>query len=384
MMILRRGPDAGNAPDAGLIPGVGWDFIASSPVGAAARWAGRIQSLMVRLKDIAAEAGVSVMTVSKALRDKPDLSSATKTRIQALARQMGYVPDVSASGLRNRKTRLLGLVIPAPTDPVYSRVLLALENQAYERGYDLLVAYSLGNTEREESVIRRFMARRVDGVFIAPVYRMASSAPIYDDLAKQAVPTVLLGHKAAFCQGFTNVETDDLGASGAMTRHLLSLGHRRIAFLAGPTHSPWAQERLEGYRRALREAGVVPDDQLVFHAGSTVEEGAAAALQFIQENPGATALQAANDLVAIGAADALLNQGVRIPQDLSVAGFGNVLVSEFFRVPLSTVRQPKLRLGSVAMDLMQRLIDGERPASVRIPAQTVFRASTAPVEVPGT
>lgn len=326
-------------------------------------------------------AGVSVMTVSKALRDKPDLSSSTKTRIQSLARQMGYVPDVSASGLRNRKTRLLGLVIPAPTDPVYSRVLLALENQAYERGYDLLVAYSLGNPDREDSVIRRFMSRRVDGVFIAPVYRMAESAPIFDDLVKQSIPTILLGHRAPFCRQFANVETEDLGASDGITRHLLALGHRRIAFFAGPTHSPWAQERLEGYRRALRDAGVASDDRLVFHAGSTVEEGAAAALQFIQENPGATAIQAANDLVAIGAADALLNQGIRIPQDLSVAGFGNVLVSEFFRVPLTTVRQPKLRLGSVAMDLMQKILDGGRPQSVRMPAEVVHRASTGPAPV---
>jgi DNA-binding LacI/PurR family transcriptional regulator len=336
-------------------------------------------ALMVRLKDIAAQAGVSVMTVSKALRDKPDLSSSTKARIQALARQLGYVPDASASGLRNRKTRLLGLVIPAPTDPVYSRVLLALENQAYERGYDLLVAYSLGNPDREESVIRRFMSRRVDGVFVAPVYRMTASAPIYDDLVKQAIPTVLLGHRAPFCRQFTNVETDDLGASDSITRHLVSLGHRRIAFFAGPTHSPWAQERLEGHRRALRDSGIPLDDRLVFHAGSTVEEGAAAALQFIQESPGATAIQAVNDLVAIGAADALLNQGVRIPQDLSVAGFGNVLVSEFFRVPLTTVRQPKLRLGSVAMDLMQKILEGERPQTVRMPAEIVHRASTGPV-----
>lgn len=333
---------------------------------------------MVRLKDIAAVAGVSVMTVSKALRDKHDLSTATKSKIQALARQMGYVPDASASGLRNRKTRLLGLVIPAPTDPVYSRVLLALENQAYERGYDLLVAYSLGNPEREESVLRRFMSRRVDGVFIAPVYRMATSAAIYEDLLKQAIPTVLLGHRAPFCERFANVETEDLDASDAMTRHLISLGHRRIAFFAGPTHSPWAQERLEGHRRALRDAGLPLDDRLVFHAGSTVEEGAAAALQFIQENPGATAIQAVNDLVAIGAGDALLNQGVRIPQDLSIAGFGNVLVSEFFRVPLTTVRQPKLRLGSVAMDLLQKMLDGERPQSVRMPAEPVHRASTGP------
>lgn len=334
---------------------------------------------MVRLKDIAEVAGVSVMTVSKALRDKPDLSAGTKSRIQALARQMGYVPDASASGLRNRKTRLLGLVIPAPTDPVYSRVLLALESQAHERGFDLLLAHSLGQAEREDQVVRRFMSRRVDGVFIAPVYRLADSVPIYEDLIKQGIPTVLLGHRAPFCRQFVNVETDDLAASGAVTRHLISLGHRQIAFLAGPSHSPWAQERIEGYRRGLREAGIPVEDRLIFHAGSTVEEGAAAALQFIQENPGATAIQAVNDLVAIGAADALLNQGVRIPQDLSMAGFGNVLVSEFFRVPLTTVRQPKLRLGSVAMELMQKLLDGDRPEPVRIPAELTVRASTGPI-----
>lgn len=336
---------------------------------------------MVRLKDIAEVAGVSVMTVSKALRDKPDLSSATKARIRALADQMGYVPDVSASGLRNRTTRLMGLVIPAPTDPVYSRVMLALEGHAHELGYDLLLAHSLGKADREEAVIRRLMARRVDGLFIAPVYRMAKTVPVYEDLKKQGLPMVILGHRAPFCQGFVNVETDDIGASEAVTKHLFELGHRRIAFLGGPANSPWAQERIEGYRRAHRDAGVALDDKLIFNAGSTVDEGAAAALQLIHENPGATAVQAANDLVAIGAANALLNQGIRIPQDLSVAGFGNVLVSEYFRVPLTTVRQPKLRLGAVAMDLMQKIMAGEPAQPARLPAELTIRASTGAVPI---
>jgi DNA-binding LacI/PurR family transcriptional regulator len=223
------------------------------------------------------------------------------------------------------------------------------------------------------------MARRVDGLFVAPVYRMAKSAAIYEDLRKQGIPVVLLGHSAPFCEGFVHVETDDVNASASVTRHLLDLGHRRIAFLAGPMNSPWALERLEGYRRAHRDLGIPMDDHLVFNAGSTVEEGASAVLQLIQENPGATAIQAVNDLVAIGAADALLNQGVRIPQDLSVAGFGNVLVSEFFRVPLTTVRQPKLRLGAVAMELMQKLLVGEPAQSVRMPAELTLRTSTGPV-----
>ncbi len=333
---------------------------------------------MVRLKEIAQAAGVSVMTVSKALRDKPDLSKATKARIRALAEQMGYVPDISASGLRRGCTRLFGLVIPATTDPVYARIMLALEEAAFEHGYDLLLAHSLGKPEREEQVIRRFLSRRVDGLFLAPVYRMESQAPVYAELRRHGIPTVLLGHRPAFAEGFIHVETDDLSASAAATRHLVELGHRRIAFLAGPMVAPWATERLEGYRQALREAGIQPEDRWVFGAGATIDSGAAAALQFIQENPGVTAIQGVNDLVAIGAAGALLDQGVRIPGDLSVVGFGNILTSEHFRVPLTTVRQPKLRLGSVAMDCMLRLLRHEAVQSARLPAQVITRASTAP------
>ncbi len=333
---------------------------------------------MVRLKEIAEAAGVSVMTVSKALRDKPDLSVATKVRIRALAAQMCYVPDLWASGMRNRTSRLLGLVIPAATDPVFARIMFALEQSAQELGYDLVYTQSFGKSDREESVLRRLLARRADGIFVSPVYRMEPNAPIYDELHRRGMPLVILGHRAPFCSQFVNVETDDVTASAALTRHLIELGHRQIAFFAGPMVAPWAQERLEGHRRALREAGIAVDDRLVFNAGSTMEEGAAAALQFIQENPGATAIQAVTDLVAIGAANTLLGQGLRIPEDLSIVGYGNVQLSEFFRVPLTTVRQPKLRLGTVAAETMQHLLRGEPVQARRLPAEILIRASTAP------
>ena len=331
---------------------------------------------MVRLKEIALAAGVSVMTVSKALRDKPDLSVATKARIRALADEMGYVPDLSASGLRNRTSRLFGLIIPATTEPIYARVQMAIEQNAQELGYDLLFAQSLGKPEREEAALRRFLARRVDGIFVSPVYRRPNTSHFFSELQRRNLPTVILGHKAPFCHEFANVETDDVAASQAATRHLIELGHERIAFFAGPGASPWAQERLAGYRRALRESGLPDSDHLIFNAGSTVEEGSAAALQFIGENAAATAIQAVNDLVAIGASNTLLNQGVRIPQDLAVVGFGNILTSEFFRVPLTTVRQPKLRLGAVAVDLMLDLLRGKPPVTRRLAAELIVRTSS--------
>src|SRR5438876_7787125 len=182
---------------------------------------------MIRLKDIAARAGVSVMTVSKALRDGPDVSAETKTRIKLLAQQMGYVPDSSAQGLRNRTTKLFGLAVSSLTNPIYSRMVLAIEERAYTLGYEILFAQTLNIPEREEACIRRFLSRRVDGLFICPVYRMAAEARIYRELASRRVPTVLLGHSAPFCNQFISVATDDLLASYAATQHLLKLGHRR-------------------------------------------------------------------------------------------------------------------------------------------------------------
>jgi len=331
---------------------------------------------VTRLKDIAQRAGLAVMTVSKALRDKPDVSAATKTRVKLLAEQMGYVPDSSAQGLRTRETRLFGLVISSMTNPIYSRVVLAIEERAYELGYDVLLAHTLNLPEREETCLRRLISRRVSGLFISPVYRMAAVAPIYQELLTRRIPTVLLGHTAPFCNQFVNVETDDLLASYAITRHLLKLGHRRIAFFAGPPATPWTQERFEGYRRALRESGLDVDDRLVFQAGRTIEDGAKAALQMINESSDATAVQAVNDVVAVGCAETLLDQGLKIPEDISVAGFGNILLGAHFRVPLTTTRQPKFGLGSAAVDAMQVLLRGQRPESKRLSAELIVRAST--------
>jgi DNA-binding LacI/PurR family transcriptional regulator len=288
------------------------------------------------------------------------------------------MPDSVAQGLRTRTTKLFGLIISTVTNPIFARVVVALEERAYEMGYDIILAHSLNIPEREDAVIRRLLSRRVDGFFIVPVYRLATTVPIYEELHRRATPTVMLGHCAPFCGQFVNVETDDLKASFLATQHLIELGHKRIAYFAGPSPAPPSQERLEGYRRALREAQIEPDDRLIFNAGNTIEEGEAAALQLLNESPHATAVQCVNDLVAIGAATVFLGQGLRIPQDLSVVGFGNVLISEHFRVPLTTVRQPKLRLGMAAMDAMIKLMRGVRPDSVRLPAQLVVRASTAP------
>jgi len=334
---------------------------------------------MVRLKDIAGRAGVSLMTVSKALRDEPDVSEATKARIKSLAQQMGYVPDSSAQGLRTRTTKLLGLLIPSTTDPFLARTVLAIEERAHDLGYDLLLMHTLNVPEREEYCIRHMLARRVDGMFISPVYRIEPEARIYKELAAQKARVVLLGPAAPFCNQFPSIHVDDLIGSYMAAQHLVKLGHKRIAFLAGPLAAPWSHARFEGYRRALREGGMDVDDSLVFQAGSTTDDGVKAASQMLSEGCKATAVQAAHDLVAIGFADTLLNQGVKIPRDISIVGFGNTITSEYFRVPMTTIRQPKYRLGLAAVEAMQQLLRGQRAETKRLAAELIVRASTAPL-----
>lgn len=331
---------------------------------------------MVRLVDIAERVGLSVMTVSKALRDQPDVSKKTRDRIKAAAVEMGYTPDPSAISIRTGVTKLFGLVIPTTTNPIFARMLYAIEEQTHALGYDLLLCHTLNMPEREETCIRRLLSRRVDGIFISPVYRMGNDSRIYRELQKSRTPVVLLGSPAAFCSQFASVQAEELNGSYAATKHLLELGHRRIAYLTGPLPAIWAQERYEGFRRAHHEAGLVVDDSLVFHAGSTIEDGAKAALQFASERCDATAIQAANDMVAIGCAETLIRQGIKIPTDISIVGFGNVLAAEHFRVPLTTIRQPKYRMGVAAVEMMSQLLREECVQSRRLTAELIVREST--------
>ena len=335
---------------------------------------------MVRLKDIAQIVGVSVMTVSKALRDEPDVSAATKAKIKKLATDMGYVPDSSAQGLRTKTSRLFGLVIPTTTNPIYARIVFAIEERAHELGYDLLLCHTYNKPEREDACLRRLLSRRVDGLFIAPVYRFEAEARIYQEIIARNTPTVLLGAPASFCKTFPAIEIEELVASYTATKHLLGLGHKKIAYLTGPTSAPWAHERFEGFRRALREVNLEVDDKLVFQAGSTIEDGTKAALQLLNEGAQPTAIMAVNDLVAIGCAETLLQQGLKIPEDISLVGFGNILTAEHYRVPLTTVRQPKFRLGTAAVETMMKIIRGEKYQLKRLAAELVERKSTAPAK----
>jgi DNA-binding LacI/PurR family transcriptional regulator len=191
------------------------------------------------------------------------------------------------------------------------------------------------------------------------------------------VSLVVLGHPAPFASNFASVATDDALASFQLTRHLIALGHRQIAYFAGPPAVPAAQEQFEGYRRALREAEIPFDDRLIFTAGSSIEDGSRAAEQMLSEMTAATAVQTSSDLVAMGAAAVFHAAGYRIPGDLSLTGFGDHSAAEYLLPPLSTARLPKYALGLAAVDQMLRLFQNELAGPKRLSCDVVLRASTA-------
>lgn len=316
------------------------------------------------------------MTVSKALRDAPDISQQTKQKIKKIADELGYVPNFMARSLRNRKTLILGLVISSVTNPFFSRVIMAVEEKAFETGYDLLLAQTYNSIEREEKILTRLMARNVDGILISPVYRLEPVSKVYDELFEKNIPTVLLGHPADFCQKFPAVVSNDLELSYNATKYLLSLGHRRIAFFASHGFHPWSTYRLNGYTRALNEAGIEIDERLILAVGSKIEDGYAAAEQIISEGVEFTAIQAVNDLVAIGAMNCLFKKGIKVPEKVSIVGFGNILISENCRVPLTTINQPKYRLGSAAFDMLILKMLGKTVESKSLDGELIIREST--------
>lgn len=337
---------------------------------------------MVRLIDVAARANVSVMTVSKVLRNASDISAKTKARVRKIAEEMGYVPDSLAQGLRNRTTKLFGLIISSATNPLAAQNIAGVQERAAECGYDLILAQTANEVAREESSIRRMVSRRVDGLIVTPVHRFDAKAAVYEELRISKTPVVILGARARFCAGFANVETEDRKGALEATRHLLSLGHRNVGFLAGPAVAPWAQERFAGYQKGLREAGLEVRDHLVFTAGFTIEDGQKAMLEMLNENVRPTAILAVNDQVAMGAAKILLRQGIKIPGDVSLIGFGNGTMAENFLVPLTTVSQPQYRLGVSAVELLQDLLKGEPPSSRTLPTELIARASTGKAREP--
>jgi LacI family transcriptional regulator len=334
---------------------------------------------MATLKDIATSLNLSVMAVSKALRDAPDISFATKARVQAEARRRNYIPNRAAQNLRTQRSGLIGVVVPKINHTYYSHLIWGVERQAEAIGLQVLIGSSLDRAENEMREVQKLISRQVEAILLVPAVRWQHRLGTLELVRASGIPTVLLDAYPAGAENFPRVSwvvSDDQRGGQLATEHLLELGHKEILFLAGPNGSSSSAGRFSGYQRALASAGVPYSDTRVFLADKDIDSGCHAMGQALTEKASFTAVVAHNDSVAIGAADTLFQQGFRIPEDVSIIGFGDGLLAENFRVPLSTIRIPQTQMGETALRMALAMQKGDPVQPRQLPVEIIVREST--------
>ena len=334
---------------------------------------------MSTLKEMAASLNLSVMAVSKALRDAPDISTSTKARVQAEARRRNYIPNRAAQNLRLRRSGLIGIVVPQINHTYYSHLIWGAERQAEAIDLQVLLSSSLDRAENEIREVQKLIARQVEALLLVPAVRWQHRLATLELLRASGIPTVLLDAYPAGAENFPNVSwvvCDDQRGGQIATEHLLDLGHKEILFLAGPNGSSSSAGRFGGYQRALAGAGVPYSDERVFLAAKDIDSGRKAMSQALSEKTVFSAVVAYNDSVAIGAAEVLLQQGFRIPGDVSIVGFGDGVLATYYRVPLTTVRVPQTEMGETALRLALELEKGKAVQPRVLPVEIMVREST--------
>ncbi len=330
--------------------------------------------------DIAALAGVSQPTVSRALSGSPAVSDETRAKVFAAAAALNYKVDKNASNLRRQATRTLALLFfedPSPGEtqinPFFLSMLGAITKRCATAGYDLLISFQQlsGNWHVDYED-----ARRADGLILLGYGDYLEYRPRLEQLVRQGTHFVRWGSVQPDQLGCT-VGSDNVGGGLAATRHLITRGYRRIAFIGtASAGSPEFLDRCDGWRAALAEAGLAADAALMRDATSCEEDGFAAAQSLIMADRPFDAIFCASDLIAIGAMRALADAGRRVPQDVAVVGFDDQPAASLTSPPLTTVAQDARRAGEMLVDTLLAQLRGQAPAPVALPARLVVRGSS--------
>jgi LacI family transcriptional regulator len=327
----------------------------------------------VTLKIVAREAGVSASTASRIINRTVNVSDELRLAVEAAIAKFNFRPNAAARGLALGKTLTIGVVTQAMASPFYAEGLRGIEYRLQQRGYAPL--FMSGNWQEKEEVrcMEELINRGVDGIIVFAGCLGDAALKVY----ARKVPIVVTG-RLLRAKGLVSMQVDDRHGAMVAMRHLLDLGHRRIAFVSGFDNHPDANERLEGYRSALVEAGIAYDPRLVVAGDFHEEGGMRAVYQLMDSNVGFTAMFCVNDETAYGACLALFRKGMRVPDDVSVIGFDDLPASTYRVPPLTSVRQSVRELGERSAEAILQLIEGRRPKITLPPVELVVRESTGP------
>ncbi|MDE3201717.1 MAG: LacI family DNA-binding transcriptional regulator [Acidobacteriota bacterium] len=333
--------------------------------------------MAVRLKDIARDLGVSLITVSKALRGKNDISEETRQRVLTRMAELNYRPNMLARGLASGKSYIVGLVVPDLLHPFFAEFAKSLNGVLRRNNYGLILASSEENPELEQQEIQNVLARGIDALVIASCQPALRG---FYGIEDQSTPFVLIDRDFPHLRAHF-VGTDDYAAGRLATRHLVQVGRRRIAHIAGPDLSPSA-DRMRGYKDELTASGILVRQSYIISSSYVEELGEVAGNRIMRKlldrRPRPDAVFCYNDLTAIGAMSAVMSAGLAIPDDIAFVGCGNVRYSEHLRTPLSSVDQSTSELGEQAGKLALELIgsDCTAPRQIRLQPRLIIRASS--------
>ena len=323
------------------------------------------------LEQVALEAGVSPSTVSRILNGTAVVSDLKKQAVQDAIAKLGFVPNPMARGLAGGRTLSIGVVTQAIDSPFYGAALRGIEDELDPAGYSPLFVSGHWNAAAEARCIDVLRSRRVDGIIVL-TGRLTDEALA---ACAQSLPVVVTGRNLS-APGLFSLNFDNFEGGRLATRHLIELGHQRIAFIAGDQDHPDATERLRGYRAALDAAGIAFDPALVVPGEYHEVSGLLAVNRLLEGAQRFTAIFAANDQMALGAALGLQRHSLRVPEDVSLVGFDDLPTSVYAVPPLSTVHQPAYELGRLAASAMLQLLAGAAPVA-EMPAPRLIARETS-------
>jgi LacI family transcriptional regulator len=345
---------------------------------------------LTSITEFARRAGVSIATASRVVSsaDYP-VSAATRVRVLDAARELDYVPNALARGLLKSQIPVVGVIVHDITDPYFAEVVRGVEDGAGSSGYLVITCSSERDAGRESSYVRLLRSMRAAGVIFAGsgLDDPASVEELSLHVAALRASGAAVVHLSPHALGEPEISVDNCGGIASMIRALVDLGHRRIAFLAGPSSLYVARERLAGYRRGLAEAGIDIDERLIIDTGFSAEAGTRAVDELLATGaaPGVdfSAIACANDLLALGALQRLHELGIAVPRDVSVAGFDDIPVAQMTAPSLSTVRLPLREMGRRGFEAAIRALAGEQLVPLILPTEVVLRDSTAAIAMRG-
>lgn len=328
---------------------------------------------MTTIKDVAALAGVSAATASRVLSGNPATSAESRECVAAAVLQLDFKPNAQARALRSTHTHTIGLLVSDIRNPFFADLAHAVEQAARGAGYVTLLGNANEQTTQQDRYLDLMISQRVDGIIVAP---QGDGSGSIRSLLERGVPTVFVDRRIPGID-VPSVTTDSDAGIRQAVAHLVAVGHTRIGYIAGPQDVSTGRERLDAYTRAITSTGLPLDAELIYQGDFQAESGSAGVHALLGLTAPPTAILAADSLMAVGAIATLNRLGVRLGDQVALIAFDDIEWFALLNPALSVVSHSVEDMGRIAVDLLQQVIAGDRPASVHLPSELIVRASSA-------